>query len=136
MNMDKLLCVFLPSIVLTVFWMSNSLIPRCLCRHFTITHIWSNIMRTHIGLKICHFLQPVVIITEGPENKIMRKSCIHSSVPCQDSTLEQFLYSWVSKKNWEKLCFLRPLFYGWSIVLIDELCYSCGSRRYPFLLFF
>ena len=46
----------------------------------------------------CHFLQPVVIITEGPENKIMRKSCIHSSVPCRDSTLGQFLFSWVSKK--------------------------------------
>ena len=55
-------------------------------------------MRTHIGLKICHFLLSVVSITEGPENKIMRKSGIHSSVPCRDSILEQFLFSWVSKR--------------------------------------
>ena len=56
-------------------------------------------MRTHIGLKICHFLQSVVSITEGPKNKIMRKSGIHSSVPCRDSTLEQFLFYRVSRKN-------------------------------------
>ena len=34
------------------------------------THIWSNFMRTHIGLKICHFLQSVVSITEGPKTKL------------------------------------------------------------------
>ena len=62
-------------------------------------NIWSNIMRTHIGLKICHFLQSVVSITEGPKNKIIRKSGIHSSVPCRDSTLEQFLFYRVSRKN-------------------------------------
>ena len=62
-------------------------------------HIWSNFMRTHIGLKICHFLQSVVSITEGPKNKIIRKSGIHSSVPCRDSTLEQFLFYRVSRKN-------------------------------------
>ena len=55
-------------------------------------------MRMHIGLEICHFLQSVVSITEGQKNKIMRKSGIHSSVPCWDSTLEQFLFCWVSKK--------------------------------------
>ena len=55
-------------------------------------------MRTHIGLKICHFLQSVVSITEGPKNKIMRKSGIHSSAPCRGSTLEQFLFYRVSGK--------------------------------------
>ena len=64
-----------------------------------LKYIWSNFMRTHIGLKICHFLQSVVSITEGPKNKIMRKSGIHSSVPCRDSTLEQFLFYRVSRKN-------------------------------------
>ena len=59
-------------------------------------NIWSNFMRTHIGQKNCHFLQSVVGITEGPKNKIMRKSGIHSSVPCQDSTLKQFFFSLVS----------------------------------------
>ena len=62
-------------------------------------NIWSNFMRMHIGLKICHFLQSVVSITEGPKNKIIRKSGIHSSVPCRDSTLEQFLFYRVSRKN-------------------------------------
>ena len=61
--------------------------------------IWSNFMRTHICLNICHFLQSVVSITEGPKNKIMRKSGIHSSVPCWDSTWEQFLFYRVSGKN-------------------------------------
>ena len=56
-------------------------------------------MRMHIGLKICHFLQLVVSITEGPKNRIMSKSGIHSSVPCWDSTLEQFLFYRVSRKN-------------------------------------
>ena len=56
-------------------------------------------MRTHIGLKICHFLPSVVSITEGPENKIMRKSGIHSSFLCSCSTLEQFLFYRVSRKN-------------------------------------
>ena len=64
----------------------------------TLNHIWSNFMRMHIGLKICHFLQSVVSIIEGPKNKIMSKSDIHSSVPCRDSALEQFLFSWVPKK--------------------------------------
>ena len=61
------------------------------------SYIWS--MRMHIGLTICHFLQSVVSITEGPKNKIMRKSGIHSSLPCWDSTLEQFLFYRVSGKN-------------------------------------
>ena len=56
-------------------------------------------MRMHIGLKICHFLPSVVSITEGPENKIMRKSGIHSSFLCSCSTLEQFLFYRVSRKN-------------------------------------
>ena len=55
-------------------------------------NIWSNFMRTHFVLNICHFLQSVVSITDGPKNKIMRKSGIPSSVPCWDSTLEQFLF--------------------------------------------
>ena len=61
--------------------------------------IWSNFMRTHIGLKICHFLQSVVSITEGPKNKIIKKSGIHSSAPCRDSTLEQFLFLQGVQKN-------------------------------------
>ena len=65
-------------------------------------------MRTHIGLKICHFLLSVVSITEGPKNKIMRKSGIHSSVPCRDSTLEQFLFYRVSGKNAESDNILNP----------------------------
>ena len=101
-----------------------------------LIHIWSNFMRTHIGLRICHFLPSVVSNTEGPKNKIMRKSGIHSSVPCRDSTIEQFLFCWVSKKNWKTWCFLGPLFYGRSVVLIDVLCYTCGFKRYHFLHFF
>ena len=63
-----------------------------------ILHIWSNFMSMHIDLNICHFLKSVVSITEGPKNKIMGKSGIHGSVPCWDSTFEQFLFCWVSKK--------------------------------------
>ena len=99
------------------------------------SYIWSNFIRTHIGLKICHFLLSVGSITESPKNQIMRKSGIHSSVPCQDSTLEQFLFWWVSKKNGKIWCFLGSLFYGSSVVLIDVLCYSCGSKRCYFLHF-
>ena len=55
-------------------------------------------MRMHIGLKICHFLQSVVSISEGSKNKIMRISGIHSHVLCWDSTLEQFLFYRVSGK--------------------------------------
>ena len=65
-------------------------------------------MRTHIGLKICHFLQLVVSITEGPKNKIMKKSGIHSSVPCRDSTLEQFLFYRLSGKNAKSHIFWNP----------------------------
>ena len=78
---------------------NNSKIHNGILLLALVYHIWSNIMRTHIGLKICHFLQSVVSITEGPKNKIMRKSGIHSSVPCRDSTLEQFLFNRVSRKN-------------------------------------
>ena len=70
----------------------------CYSKNWAIC-IWLNFMRTHIDLKICHFLLSVVSITEGPKNKIMRKSGIHSSVPCWDSTLEQFLFYRVSGKN-------------------------------------
>ena len=61
-------------------------------------YIWSKMMRMHICPKICHFLLSTVGITEGPKNKIMKKSGIHSSVPCRDSTLKQVLFCWVSKK--------------------------------------
>ena len=60
---------------------------------------WSNFIWMHIGLTICHFLLSVVSITGGPKNKILRKSGIHSSVPCWNSTLEQFLFYRVSGKN-------------------------------------
>ena len=95
----------------------------CYSKNWAIC-IWLNFMRTHINLKICHFLLSVVSITEGPKNKIMRrsgikichflqsaasitqgpknkilrKSGIHSSVPCWDSTLEHFLFYRVSGK--------------------------------------
>ena len=59
----------------------------------------------HIDLKICHFLQAVVSITEGSKNKIMRKSGIHSSVPCWYSTLEKFLFFRVSGKMQKAICF-------------------------------
>ena len=62
-------------------------------------------MRTHIGLKICHFLLSVVSITEGPENQIMWESGIHSSVPCQDSTLEQVLFYRGSRKMQKAISF-------------------------------
>ena len=28
-------------------------------------HIWSNVMRTHIDLKICHFLPSILRVTEA-----------------------------------------------------------------------
>ena len=40
------------------------------------------------------------------------------------------------KKIWKTRCFLGPLFYGRSVVLIDVFCYSCGFKRYHFLHFF
>ena len=52
----------------------------------------------HIGLPICHFLLSTVSIPEGPKNKIMRKSGIHSSGPCRDRTLKQFSFCWVNEK--------------------------------------
>ena len=92
--------------------------------------IWSNFMRRHIGLKICHFLQSVLSITEGPKKtKLLRKSGIHSSIPCYRT----IFFCWVCKKTW---CFLGPPFNGRSVVLIDVLCYSCGFKRYHFLHFF
>ena len=65
-------------------------------------------MRMHIGLKICHFLLSPVSITEGPKNKIMRKSGIHSSVPCRDSTLQYFLFYRLSRKNAKIHIFWNP----------------------------
>ena len=55
--------------------------------HFLLSVV--SITRMHIGLKICHVVQIVVSITEGPKNKIMRKSGIHSSVPCWDSRISE-----------------------------------------------
>ena len=98
--------------------------------------IWSKMMRLNIGPKICHFLLSNVTLTEDPKNKIMKKSGIHSSVPCRDSTLKQVLFCWVSKNIEKKLCFFEPLLYGWSIVLKDLFCYSLGSKIYLFLHFF
>ena len=99
-------------------------------------YIWSKMMRMHICPKICHFLLSTVSITEHPKNKIMKKSGIHSSVPCRDSTLKQVLFCWVSKNIEKKWCFFEPLFYAWSIVLKDLFCYSLGSKIYLFLHFF
>ena len=65
-------------------------------------------MRMHIGPKICHFLLSPVSITEGPKNKILRKSGIHSSVPCRDSTLEHFLFYRLSGKNAKSHIFWNP----------------------------
>ena len=62
-------------------------------------------MRMHICQNKCHFLGPILRGTEGPKNKIMRKSGIHSSVPCWDSTLEQFLFYRVSGKNKKTISF-------------------------------
>ena len=62
-------------------------------------------MRMHIGLKMCHLLQSVVSITEGPKNKIMRKFGIQSYVLCRDSTLEQFLFYRVSEKMQKAISF-------------------------------
>ena len=41
----------------------------------------------------------------GPKNKIMRKSGIHSSARCRDSTLEQFLFYRVSRKMQKAISF-------------------------------
>ena len=76
--------------------------------YVSVMFIWSNFMRMHIGLKICHFLQSVVSITEGPK-KIMRKSGTHTSVPSTQLQNEGNL------KNVDPVCFLRlhvwlPLF--------------------------
>ena len=65
-------------------------------------------MRMHICPKICHFLLSTVGITEGPKNKIMKKSGIHSSVPCRDSTLEQLLFCRLSGKNAKRDTFWNP----------------------------
>ena len=96
------------------------------------THIWSNFMRTHIGLKICHFLPSVVSITEGPENKIMRKSGIHSSFLCSCSTLEQFLFYRVSRKNAKKDIFLSG---SYSTILLSKQYFS-HKREAPRNTFF
>ena len=80
------------------------------------TYIWSDFMRIHTCLKICHFLQSVVSITEGPKNKIMRKSGIHSSVPCQDSTLEQIFFCWLSKK-------IEKLDVSWGLSFMAEVLF-------------
>ena len=56
---------------------------------------------THIGLKISHFLQSVV----RAQKKIMRKSGIHSSARCRDSTLKQFLFYRVSRKMQKVISF-------------------------------
>ena len=45
-------------------------------------------MKMHIGRTICLFWS----ITGCPKNKVMRKSGIRSSLPCRDSTLEQFFF--------------------------------------------
>ena len=98
-------------------------------------NILSNFMRTHIGLKICHFLLSVVSITEGPENKIMRKFCIHSSVPCRDSTLEQFLFNLVSKKI-EKNDFSWGLFFMAEVLFWWMYCaIAAAPKETAFLIF-
>ena len=55
-------------------------------------------MRIHIGLTISHFLLLTVSITEDQRNKNLGETGIHSSVPCRDSILEQFLYYRVAQK--------------------------------------
>ena len=56
-------------------------------------------MRMHIDLAICHFLLLTVIITEVAKNENMGKTGYHGSLPCWDSTVEQFLFCMVSKNN-------------------------------------
>ena len=90
-------------------------------------------MRTHIGLKICHFLQSVVSITEGPKNKIMRKSGIHSSVPCRDSTLEQFLFYRVSRKNSKEDIFWNP---SYNTINLSKQYLSCKREASRNIIFF
>ena len=71
--------------------------------------IWSNLMRTHICLNICHYLLSVVSITEGPKNKIMRKSCLYGLYPSLGSPVKQFLFYRVSRKIAKIVIFEAPI---------------------------
>ena len=50
--------------------------------------IWSKVMRSHIGLIICHFLVSAVSITESPKNKIMGKTGFYGLSACRGSAVE------------------------------------------------
>ena len=79
-----ILVVYGDLIITTPSW---NLRQSCIIITTPLWNLKRSFSRTHIGLKFCHFLQSVVSITEGPKNKIMRKSGIHSSAPCRESTL-------------------------------------------------
>ena len=53
--------------------------------------IWSEIMRMHIGLLICHFLLSTLSITKSTKNKMMGKSGLYGLYPCWGSPVKQFL---------------------------------------------
>ena len=55
-------------------------------------------MRTHIDLKICHFLLLTVSIAEARKSKDMGETGIHGPSPCRGSTTDQFLFHRVMKK--------------------------------------
>ena len=87
----------------------------------------------HIGPKICHFLLSTVSITEGPKNKIMRKSGIHSSVPCRDSTLEQFLFYRLSGKNAKRDIFWNP---NYNKINLSKQYFSHKAEAQRNIIFF
>ena len=70
-------------------------------------HIWSKVMRMHIGLIICHFLLSTVSITESPKNKIMGKAGLYGLYPCRGSPVKQFFFTGCPEKLQKKTPFFK-----------------------------
>ena len=64
-------------------------------------HIWSNVMRTHIGLIICHFSPSILRVTGTKKTKLWRKTGPQCYQLYRWSILKYFIHYRVSQK-WSK----------------------------------
>ena len=71
----------------------------------------------HIDLKICHFLQLIVSITEAGKSKNKGKTGIHGPSPYRASITEQFFCTGC-EKNWQKMTFFGASYGNWHFIYL------------------
>ena len=80
-----------------------------------------------LAKKFVTFCNQLWALMRAQKSKIMRKYGIHNSVPCRDSTLEQFLFYRVSRKNAKSYIFWRHCY---STIHLSKQ-HFCHKREAP-----